>query len=144
MKAYNKFKILAISFLSSLIMFPLSSMAQEEYDDMYFTPKDRKEIKPESVYAARNDKAQVDTEIKDVINPSYSTQLYGTAQENYSAKNVNPEYIERYKSNSKDSESVEEFANDDAYYVENYDRSKFSEGNTDNKSYTNYGYSGSF
>ena len=144
MKAYNKFKIFTVSFLGSLILFPLSSMAQDEYDDMYFTPKDRKEIKSESVYTARSDKAQVNTEKKDVINPSYSNQLYGDARENYSAKNVNPEYIERYKSNSKDSESVEEIANDDAYYVENYDRSKFIEGNTDNKSYANYGYAGSY
>jgi hypothetical protein len=140
MKAIKTFKILAISILGSLILFPVSSMAQEEYDDMYFTPTDRKEIKSESIYAARNDQAKSEAGQKEVINPSYSTQVYGEAQENYSAKNVNPEYIERYKSNSKDSESADE----DAYYVENYDRSKFSEGDTENKSYSQYGYPGSY
>ncbi len=144
MKAYRTLKIFTISFLGSFILFPFSSMAQEEYDDMYFTPKDRKEIKSESIYTAKNNQAQIETEKKDVINPSYSTQLYGNAQENYSAKNVNPEYIERYKSNSKDSDSMEEYTDDDAYYVENYDRSKFNEENSGKNSNANYSYPGSY
>ncbi|MBR9998033.1 MAG: hypothetical protein KFF73_03635 [Cyclobacteriaceae bacterium] len=121
-----------------------STNAQEEYDDMYFTPRDRKEVKTESVYAPNNkDKAEIE-ENRDVINPSSSTQLYGNAQENYSSKNVNPEYIERYKSNSKDSASREPLADGDSYYIENYDRSDFKEENARNQSYSQYGYPGSY
>jgi hypothetical protein len=150
MKAIEVIKILRISIMGSLLLLPFSTFAQEEYDDMYFSPKDRKEVKKESVYTAEKGVVNAD-ENRNVINPSSSTQIYGNAQENYSSRNVNPEYIERYKSTSKDSATVDELAEDGSYYVENYDRSNFTEGTEGNQQYQNYtrpgnyyGYAGSF
>jgi hypothetical protein len=142
MKALKTLKLISISIMGSLMLLPFGTFAQEEYDDMYFTPRDRKEVKKESVYAADKGITKTDAS-RDVINPSGSTQLYGNAQESYSSKNVNPEYIERYKSTSKNSATVETLAEDDSYYVENYDRSNFYEGNERDREYTRPGnYSG--
>jgi len=145
MKARNSIKILFISILGLLLILTSGVKAQEEYDDMYFTPKDRKEIKTESINVpSSTKKSATDADKKEVINPSYSTQLYGNVDENYSSKNVNPEYIERYKVNSKDSASDEELTEGDAYYVENYDRSNILNENLDKKSISQYGYPGSY
>ncbi len=143
MKARNSIKIFSISILGLMLIFFTPVKAQDENDDMYFTPKDRKEIKKESVYVPSSkaiNTAAVDK--KEVINPSYTTKIYGDAEENYSAKNINPEYIERYKVNSKDSSLNEGLAEDDAYYIENHDRSNIINENLDRKldsKYSNYG-----
>jgi hypothetical protein len=61
----------------------------QEYDDLYFTKKDRKKVSYDLKPAADDSKATYEA----FTNNSYS--------ENYSAKNVNPEYIARYRSQSQ-------------------------------------------
>ncbi len=135
MKALKSIKILGASILGSLMLVSLGVDAQEEYDDMYFTPKDRKEVKSESVFTSSK---YTDNTSRDVVNPSYNSRDYGEADENYSAKNVNPEYIERYKTNSKEN-YAEETTEGDAYYVEDYNRAEMPDKNTE-RAIRNYNY----
>ncbi len=126
MKASSSIKIFMSSIFGLLMIMSFESIAQEEYDDMYFTPKDRKEVKKEPVNFSSGNEA-VKTGSQQVINPEYSAKQYGDVDDNYSAGNVNPEYIERYKTNSKDNEEALEEAQGDSYYVENYDRDNFTD-----------------
>jgi hypothetical protein len=106
------------------------SFSQDEYDDMYFNPNDRKEVKVHSDVSNSNVSSKdfdnnaiaKNTPQSDVINPSYSPNDYGDLEENYSAKNVNPEYIARYKNNPKGTAGVEEVVEGDSYYDDYYER----------------------
>lgn len=147
MKARNTMKILMTSILGLLMSVPISSFAQQEYDDMYFNPNDRKEIKSETEYNSVVANTKATDNRQEAVNPTYSSKEYGAPEENYSAKNVNPEYIERYKSSSKDSYATGEEENGDgSYYVEDYNRADMpnnnKSGGVTNNYYNYYGYSG--
>lgn len=73
--------LLALALCMSLAQ---TGFGQDEYDDMYFSSKDRKKIK----YAQETTEANITYE-------SYSNNTYNNPS--YSAKEVNPEYIEKYK-----------------------------------------------
>ena len=128
----------SVSFIGS----PL--MAQDEYDDMYFNGKDRKTVsskteKSMSAYAG-NDQVMAKNTNSESINATYDPEKYGEITENYSSKNVNPEYIARYKSNPKEN-NVE---GDDSYYVENIDRELEQTESSLNNATNRYAYPSSF
>jgi len=152
MKACRLMKIMVASIFGLLIAAPNLSFGQDEYDDLYFTPKDRKEVKYEPDYNF-NEKSVSDydqqtvaknTTTGDVINPTYSPSAYGDLEENYSSKNVNPEYIARYKSNPKEVSSEEIVAEGDSYYEEDYLRTDLSDKATLESSTNSYSYPSSF
>ena len=129
MKTCRKIINISLAIIGLMIVSANYSFSQDEYDDMYFRPDDRKEVKLSDVNLKGNNttegienKTIAKNTTSDVINPSYSPGDYGNLEENYSVKNVNPEYIARYKSNPKDAESSEELAEGDSYYDEYYDR----------------------
>jgi len=130
MKARRKIKILSLAIIVIMIASANVSFSQDEYDDMYFNPKDRKEVKfteevTNSNVSTNNFESKAiakNTTKSDVINPTYSPSEYGDLEENYSAKNVNPEYIARYKNNPKGSAGNEEVAEGDSYYDDYYER----------------------
>lgn len=152
MKACRLMKIMVASIFGLLIAAPNLSFGQDEYDDLYFTPKDRKEVKYEADYnfnvksVSDYDKQTVakNTETGDVINPTYSPSVYGDLEEDYSSKNVNPEYIARYKSNPKEASSEEIIAEGDSYYEEDYLRTDISEKGTMKSSTNAYSYPSTF
>lgn len=83
-----------------------SSVYAQEYDDMYFSSKDRKQVKHVDESKAVS---QDLNEVKQITqNPS----------ENFSARTVNPEYIAKYQASSQENATAE-FA-DDEYFVEDY------------------------
>jgi hypothetical protein len=130
MKANRKIKLVCLVIIGLMIASANNSFSQDEYDDMYFTPKDRKEVKfnedivKSSVTSGSSENKSVskNATVSDVINPTYSPSEYGDLEENYSAKNVNPEYIARYKSNPKESTGDETLEEGDSYYDDYYDR----------------------
>ena len=71
-----------------------TGFGQDEYDDMYFSSKDRKKIK----HAQETSDANITYE-------SYSNNTYDNPS--YSAKEVNPEYIEKYKQQARASVASE-------------------------------------
>ena len=90
------------------------SIAQE-YDDMYFNKSDRKKIKVEKKVAISDKNTTTD----------YNKITEST--EAYSAKNVNPEYIARYKSTEADelnSTSQDSYGSKD-YFVEDFDKQSY-------------------
>ena len=125
MKASGSIKLFTIS----ILMFVISGAFAQEYDDMYFSHSDRKaELKKNDEVFAKN------TSVRN--EPQKSTSDYGAVDENYSSKNVNPEYIARYR-DSKDADSNE----GDSYYVEDYNRTgNTSDSNSDGKIINNYYY----
>jgi hypothetical protein len=129
MKASRKIKNISLAIIGLMIVSANYSFSQDEYDDMYFRPDDRKEMKfNDAVNKGGNPAESFENKTiakntnSDVINPSYSPNDYGNLEENYSAKNVNPEYIARYKSNPKGTENTEELNEGDSYYDKYYDR----------------------
>ncbi len=130
MKARRKIKLLSLAIIILMIASANVSFSQDEYDDMYFNPADRKEVKfnenlvKPSAAASKTDTKAIakNTASTDVINPTYSPTEYGDLEESYSAKTVNPEYIERYKDNPKESAGTTEIAEGDSYYDDYYDR----------------------
>ncbi len=95
-----------------------SSAIAQEYDDMYFNKTDRKTVKIEkTTLLTSNNK-----------NNSYKEITKST--ETFSAKNVNPEYIARYKStesnqvNEQTVQKSDSYSSND-YFVEGYDKSAY-------------------
>ncbi|MEQ9167239.1 MAG: hypothetical protein RLO12_13360, partial [Fulvivirga sp.] len=77
----------------------------QEYDDMYFTPKDRKAKKK-----------LMATNSEDLIVENIQTNFKDVdPNESFSQKNVNPEYISRY---SADEYEKNNGYDEDEYYVE--------------------------
>ena len=109
----NKFYSSLFSLLGLLIIF--SSVSAQEYDDMYFNKTDRKKIKTE------NNKVNAQ-QIKSAEDIDYSQATQST--ELYSAKNVNPEYIARYKATETNEvpevKSKDEYSSGD-YFIEDYE-----------------------
>lgn len=130
MKARRKIKLLSLAIITIVIASANVSFSQDEYDDMYFNSADRKEVKfNENVIKVNTGNSEMDNEAmakntakSDVINPTYSPTEYGDLEESYSAKTVNPEYIERYKDNPKGSAETAEVAEGDSYYDDYYER----------------------
>lgn len=89
------------------------SLAQE-YDDLYFNGTDRKTVKL-SKEARELSKAQTAAGYKEL----------STNTEEFASKNVNPEYIARYKQSEESAENAEtgRELSDDDYYVENFNLS---------------------
>lgn len=103
----------SVKYLTAIILIIISpglSVAQE-YDDLYFTPKDRKV------------KKQADLKTPDnFVLENVETNFTETSPEvSYSQKNINPEYVARYTAEQYESESDfdratyydEDFANGD-------------------------------
>jgi hypothetical protein len=130
MKASRKIKLLSLAIIVIMIASANVSFSQDEYDDMYFNPTDRKEVKIKtdvtnsnvSTKNVENNAIAKNTTKSDVINPTYSPSDYGDLEESYSAKTVNPEYIARYKNNPKGSVDGAEIAEGDSYYDDYYER----------------------
>lgn len=121
MKALKSIKFLSLSIsLLSLTVF-YSSVYAQEYDDMYFSKSDRKTVKVEKTTV-------LSKENKNHNNTNYKTISETT--ETYSAKNVNPEYIARYKSSESNETNDQSVNNDDSYssqdyFVEGYDKDQY-------------------
>ncbi len=101
-----------------------------EYDDIYFSSADMREVNYASL--VENNEPQNFS--------SYHNNAENVQMENFSAKNVNPDYIARYANQS--STNIENYGSDD-YYVEDYDnnglnnnRNLASQGQ--NTTYNNY------
>ncbi|HLF35343.1 MAG TPA: hypothetical protein VI583_13955, partial [Cyclobacteriaceae bacterium] len=124
-------KLLMVSISMTVLISPVFA---QEYDDMYFSHSDRKlEIKKATTVAKNTEVTDESTEKK--------PEQYGAIEDNYSAKNINPEYIARYR-DAKDA-SEESTTADDSYYVEEYERSDTEEEN-DNVTNNYYGYPHSY
>lgn len=130
MKARRKIKLISLAIITIIIASANVSFSQDEYDDMYFNSADRKEVKfNENMIKTNAGASEMDSKVvaknttnSDVINPTYSPTEYGDLEESYSAKNVNPEYIERYKDNPKGTTGTPEVAEGDSYYDDYYER----------------------
>jgi hypothetical protein len=118
MKAAHTLKYLAFASITGLWACNSQQYAQKstEYDDLYFSSKDRKEV----VYTAST-------------SGNYAVGNTGVASEDNSQQNVNPEYIQQYSQQSKKSnnstnnETIQSGTNasdsysaDNSYYDENY------------------------
>ncbi|MEP2026069.1 MAG: hypothetical protein ABJI85_15500, partial [Reichenbachiella sp.] len=136
------FKLTVLSALILTVGLIQSGFAQDEYDDMYFSAKDRKKIKK----AEENTDANITFE-------SYSNNTYNNAS--YSAKEVNPEYIDKYKQQARESVADEKAAETNAtyssqdYFVEDFSGEQDDEAfyndskyNRPNESTTSNNYSG--
>lgn len=105
----------SIKFLSSFVCLLgltviFSSVFAQEYDDMYFTKSDRKTVKVDKATVVSADKNQSNTNYKEISKTT----------ETYSAKNVNPEYIARYKSPESNEVAEEAAQKSDSYTSEDY------------------------
>lgn len=123
MKAIKSISLLTktVGFLSLILIF--SSANAQEYDDMYFSKSDRKTIKVE--------KTNINTNTPDYKEVTKST-------ETYSAKNINPEYIARYKSTESNEVNEQQAQKDDAYssqdyFVEDYNNTEYISNPNNNK-----------
>jgi len=98
----------ALSLTLGLFLAAISFQAiGQEYDDMYFTKSDRKTVKVEAKKAS----------VAEVSAPTYKEAVATT--ENVSSKNINPEYIARYK--ETESANSSSYSNQD-YFVEDYNK----------------------
>ncbi len=113
MKATGSIKLLVIS----IFIFLISPVFAQETDDMYFSRSDRKAELKSNELVAKNTQQKVTDE------PAKNPDQYGAIDQSYSTRNVNPEYIARYR-DSKDAAtdvSVDSSA-DNSYYVEDFNR----------------------
>ncbi|MEP2771302.1 MAG: hypothetical protein ABJH05_04090 [Fulvivirga sp.] len=100
-----------------LLAIGAGSAVAQEYDDMYFSAKDRKQVKYVS-----DDKA-VTQDLNQV------SQVSQNPAESFSSKTVNPEYIAKYQAASQQ-EATAEFA-DDEYFVEDYNDNNLNQVTND-------------
>lgn len=103
-----------------------ASMAQVEYDDMYFNSKDRQKLKEKQA----SEQLAISQSLG-ARKPNRSEEVYAdNSMANYSARNVNPEYSAR---------SYSEKASDDAeYFSSDYRYSNASNYTNFNNSYSNW------
>lgn len=120
-----KIKIVLASLVTILMVLEVSAQ-RAEYDDMYFTGKDReknKAIAAEENLPLTKSKKQKEKEAVEEEDNSNPT-------DSYSARNVNPEYVSR--------ENSEKASEDEAnYYVEGYTPASTSQFNYNNSYYNN-------
>ncbi len=137
MKAFKK--IAGISSMIIALMVVGSSVYAQEYDDLYFTPKDRKEIKYDGETVTKSDESS----------STYESFTNNTYSDKYSSHNVNPDYIARYQSGSS-IKSYNSDDNDNANYsqpsestVEYYDEdNQYANDNTSGQTIINNNYYG--
>ena len=118
MKALNTVKMM---FMSTLVMITAwQGVKAQENDDLYFNSSDRQTVKVDkSVLKSQKNAIVSNTDYKEI---SAST-------ENFSAKNVNPEYIAKYKDIEEDGSAANAalengtYSGDD-YFVEDYESQK--------------------
>ena len=117
MKLRHIFFILLVGFLS------VNAFAQDaEYDDMYFNSKDRAKVAIARGEVRKvEEKAKAKQRAAEDVNPTDS----------YSARNVNPEFTAR-----SNSESAQ--ADNEDYFVNNYQFQKQSQFNNFNRGYNNW------
>ncbi len=118
-----------------LLAMPFVSNAQtsKEFDDLYFTKADRVQVK----YATDDEGNKISQS-----QATYQSYNNNTYEPTYSAKTVNPEYIAKYKSASRESvqEQLDEQSELDSqenpnyssedYFVEDYDQGYSTSGAT--------------
>ncbi len=97
-------------------LFVFSSSFSQEYDDMYFNGDDR---------AAQEDRSFLQKAPKPVVNKEEYPE---NAEESYSSKTVNPEYLSRYQSSA--SNDIDVPSEEESIYYENP---------VSNASYSTYG-----
>lgn len=127
MKANRSIKLLTASILS-LFITPLFA---QEYDDMYFSHSDRKSDKNIQQVVAQN---TTDKKVETTKNPD----AYGAIDQNYSSKNINPEYIARYRDSKDATDNTGTEGN--SYYVDETGRDTSSVYTDRNGSVTNNNY----
>lgn len=118
MKAFKSVKKLSLIVSLIFVTSIYSSAIAQEYDDMYFNKTDRKTVKIEKTTLLTNSNK----------NNSYKEITKST--ETFSAKNVNPEYIARYKSTESNQVNEQTVKKNDSYssndyFVEGYDKSAY-------------------
>jgi len=121
MKALKSIKNLSLVFGLMSLAVIFSSVKAQEYDDMYFNKSDRKTVKVEkNIAVSDNNKSSKSSDYKKITEST----------ETYSSKNINPEYIARYKStesneiNDKAIQKNTSYSSDD-YFVEGYDQNSY-------------------
>ena len=115
MKALEKFlSRAALLGLTMLLAIPFSAFAQE-YDDLYFTSKDRKEKK---VKTAKVEESAASLEVL----RSYQNNAYDNTD--YSSRNINPEYLSKYNNGVNDVVLEDET---EEYFPEDYNSNQFSD-----------------
>jgi hypothetical protein len=115
MKATDLMKTFGLSLLILFAATALNAVKAQEYDDLYFNGSDRKTVKI--------DKALLKSQQNDVVSSSDYKEISGTT-ENFSAKNVNPEYIARYKSSDQNEANESSAYSGEDYFIEDYEANK--------------------
>ncbi|BDD11030.1 hypothetical protein FUAX_34620 [Fulvitalea axinellae] len=100
MKPTHLFSITLMAILS-LVLFHGQATAQGEYDDMYFNSKDRQKAK--AIKISQREQA--------LSNTAYASSKTYSTDENYSARTVDPNLIERYKRQALAQDSLAFVAN---------------------------------
>lgn len=120
-----KSKVALLSLVS--LLFTFASMAQEiENDDMYFNSKDRAKLNE-----AKANKASYTASIKKPKKEVVQEEEVANPTDSYSARNVNPEYEAR--SNSETAQ-----ADNEDYFVNNYQYNNASRFNTWNNNFNRW------
>ena len=83
----------------------------QEYDDMYFSSKDRMQVKYANESAEFSEPSS--KQLSNELNTSNIQNEYEYS-DSYSARNVNPEYIARYRQQAQDN-AEEDFEVSDSY-----------------------------
>ncbi|TRX55553.1 hypothetical protein FNH22_18135 [Fulvivirga sp. M361] len=86
----------------------VSAQSSTEYDDMYFNSKDRV-VKEEKV-------ARQSAELKEIEQATIDSDI------SYSQKNVNPEYLAKYRADQEESDRGNDY-NQDEYFDEDFNQS---------------------
>ena len=103
-----------------VVVFLLSPAFSQEYDDMYFTKSDRKKI---------NFDLKVNTKDSEMIIKDFENDDW---DESYLDKNVNPEYIAKYKVQSNDAMANNQ--KEEYYYSEEAAQNSYFNGGSYNNS----------
>ena len=137
MKAFKK--IAGFSSMIIALMVVGNSVYAQEYDDLYFTPKDRKEIKYDGETVTKSDESR----------STYESYTNNTYSDKYSSHNVNPDYIARYQSGNsiqsynEDSEGNANYSQPSESTVEYYDENnQYANDNTSGQTIINNNYYG--
>ncbi|MGK7389822.1 MAG: hypothetical protein ACNS60_05700 [Candidatus Cyclobacteriaceae bacterium M2_1C_046] len=98
--------------LSAIFFIPIISVAQNEHDDLYYTPKDRQEDRIE--YKTQVLSSPIAADLRE-FKPA-EDRISNTSQ----GRTVNPEYVAQYRSRA-DARQTDTGYDDEVYYDEYYD-----------------------
>lgn len=98
--------------LSAIFFIPVITMAQSEYDDLYYTPKDRQEDRIE--YKIEMLSSPIASEVREF--KPVDDRISNTSQD----RTVNPEYVAQYRSRA-DARKGDKVNDDEVYFDEYYD-----------------------